>query len=525
MPGIYNILIVDDEPIVIHSLCKQIDWESYSLKLAGTAESAKSALSILEQKTVDILFTDICMSKMDGLSLIKEAKAKNPFLRCVVISSYSAFGYVKKALLLGVENYLLKPIDQNELNKTIEKTINNLKRDLISAKKGVTDISSFKENILDRWVNAAIQEYEFLARAELLDIDLSAHQYQVLVLAVFNADTEEQKLIDAKTLLKECRNVFFPAFPGESFIDRFNHVVIILNGSELETRQDELRQLVEKITASRQKKKMRIFASIGPASSGVENVAHDYSNAADYLYYRFIAPNSRYMFFQESKRQFNLLGFEPLEIQLEKALIGEDPEKAKDIVSDIFEKLSCIPLETAKKVTIHFLIMIIKQMNESGHTAQVLPNAATTEFSALSAMDSIEDVNEWFADIVRQSFDIMGSRKDSLHLLVQRTLGIIKKSYHTDLSLKTISADFKVTPSYLGQLFKEETEKYFNDYLMETRLKASRELLLETDLKIKEIVYRIGMSNQSYFNLVFKKAYGISPLAFRYQGKNNKNKK
>jgi len=157
-------------------------------------------------------------------------------------------------------------------------------------------------------------------------------------------------------------------------------------------------------------------------------------------------------------------------------------------------------------------------MNESGHISERLPSTATTRFDTLNAIDSIEKLEIWFFDTIAKSLEVIRKRKESFHLLVQRTLDIIKRDYYnTDLSLKIIAADFKVSSAYLGQLFKEATGKYFNDYLTETRLRASRALLLDTDLKIREILYRIGISNQSYFNRIFKKAYGLSPLAFRYQ--------
>jgi len=83
--------------------------------------------------------------------------------------------------------------------------------------------------------------------------------------------------------------------------------------------------------------------------------------------------------------------------------------------------------------------------------------------------------------------------------------------------LKSLAGGFNVSPAYLGQLFKEETGKYFNDYLTQARLQASRALLLDTDMRIAEIVQRVGIPNQSYFNRIFKKTYGVSPMEFRRQ--------
>lgn len=513
----YKILIVDDEPMVIHGLCRQIDWESYSLELAGTAESGESALSILKQKTIDILFTDICMPKMNGLTLISAAKQQNPFLRSVVISSHTEFDYVKKALLLGVENYLLKPIDQRELDKTLEKTIDNLNRDRISIQKSAPGPSEFKSNILDRWVNAAIQDYEFYERAELLHINLSARQYQVCVIDIIEYDTESQKLLYAKSLLKKCQSSFFHAFGGECFIDRFNRVAIVLYGEELDKRQDEIELLLRRIIANCFNKKIKIFACTSPISDGVENVAHYYTKSVEYLNYRFIDPGTGYLFYGEFLQEFNSFGCEPVLIQFAKALTEEDPAQISAVVKKLLDVCSTAPMAAVKKCMIPFLIMLVRQMYESGHMSELLPSTATTGFAALDSIDSMTDLERWFIDIISQSLEMMGRRNKSLHLLVQRTLDIVRKDYHTDLSLKSIAANFKVSPAYLGQLFKDETGEYFNDFLTEARLQASRTLLVETDMKIREILYRIGMPNQSYFNRVFKKAYGMSPLDFRYQ--------
>ncbi len=520
----YKILIVDDEPMVIHGMCSQIDWESYSLELAGTAENGERALAILKEKPVDILFADICMPKMTGLELISFAKKQNPFLRSVVISSHTEFSYVKRALLLGVENYLLKPINQMELDKTLQKTIHNLDRDRISIQKYEPGSSEFRSNILDRWVNAAIQDYEFYERADLLQINLSAQQYEVCIIDIIDSDTASQKLLHAKILLKKCQSIILPAFEGECFIDRCNRVVIIFCSDELSKRQEEIETVLKKMMVDSLRGGSKVFASMSPISDGVEDVAHNYANAVKYLNYRFIDPNAEYVFSANFLQKHSLYGCEPVFLQFKKAFSQEDPVQISESAKKLFNLCSEVSMVTAKQCMVPFLIMLIGRMNKSGHISEVLPGKATIGFAALDTIDTMSKLEIWFLDIINQSLEVVGKRKKSLHLSVQRTQVILKKDYHNiDLSLKTIAASLGVSPAYLGQLFREATGRYFNDYLTELRLQASKDLLLETDLKIKDILYHIGIQNQSYYNRVFKKAYGLSPLAFRYQ--NNKQRK
>ena len=515
----FEMLIVDDEPMVIHGLCKQIDWESYSLGLAGTAETAENALRVIRNRHIDILFTDICMPKMDGLQLIAAAKQQNPGTRCVVISSHNEFNYVKKALLLGVENFLLKPIDQNELNQTLEKIIDNLKRDSALQNRNGLNPPDFRVNILDRWVHNDISDYEFFERAAMLDINLSAENYQICILDTVDTENPEQKAVRAEALIEKCRAGIPYGLEAECFIDRSGRISIILYGSDLQGKQEKIRICLDKMTEYSLHRGWRCFASASPVSQGVDRIARLYSDAVEFMNYRFIHPEANHIFSEEILRTFDEFACGPMLALLEKAMIEEDYEKSAGITARLMDLYSNASLKSVKDSLIPFLNMVIRRIIESGNAAEKLPGIESMGFEGINAAKTMEDCRQWLVDILTQSFDMMKKRKNTLHLLVQRTLDIINRNYHTDMSLKTISADFKLSPAYLGQLFRDATGKYFNNYLTEVRLNASQVLLLETDLKIMEILYRIGISNQSYFNRIFKKKYGISPLEYRYQGK------
>ena len=100
----WKVMIVDDEKLI----CKLV-------------QALVEALDMLQQYRPDILITDIRMPGMDGLELIKNAKKICPELEIIIISGYAHFEYARNALSLGVGNYLLKPIKQDELNETLRK--------------------------------------------------------------------------------------------------------------------------------------------------------------------------------------------------------------------------------------------------------------------------------------------------------------------------------------------------------------------------------------------------------------------
>ncbi len=103
-------VIFDDEFIVLKGLERMIDWAEYNVELVGTAADGEEALKIFHEHRPDIVFTDIRMPGKDGLQVIEEILKEAPETQCIVFSGFNEFDYVKKALRLGVVDYLEKPI-------------------------------------------------------------------------------------------------------------------------------------------------------------------------------------------------------------------------------------------------------------------------------------------------------------------------------------------------------------------------------------------------------------------------------
>ena len=122
----YTVLLVDDEVPILDSLSFCIDWNQFGVSTLLTASDGIHALQLMSNQEVHIVITDIKMPNMDGLSLLKEIRNTYPDTRCVLLTAYSEFEYAKAAIKLGVENYILKPINCKELEDTIENTLNNI---------------------------------------------------------------------------------------------------------------------------------------------------------------------------------------------------------------------------------------------------------------------------------------------------------------------------------------------------------------------------------------------------------------
>ena len=105
-----------------------MDWSKYGIEVVGHAENGRQALEKMAVVPVDILITDISMPVMTGLELIEGARKLNRNLKVIILSGFDDFAYLKEGMRLGIENYLLKPINLKELEETIASTTDKMNK-------------------------------------------------------------------------------------------------------------------------------------------------------------------------------------------------------------------------------------------------------------------------------------------------------------------------------------------------------------------------------------------------------------
>ncbi len=114
-----TVVLVDDEQVILTGLMRVIPWEEYGCRVAGTAADGREGIELIRRVRPDILFTDIRMPNMDGLSMVAALKSEFPALKIAVLTAYREFDYARQAITLGVSRYLLKPSKMDELKEAI----------------------------------------------------------------------------------------------------------------------------------------------------------------------------------------------------------------------------------------------------------------------------------------------------------------------------------------------------------------------------------------------------------------------
>ena len=128
-------MIVDDEPIIVEGLSRSIAWDKWNCKVVATAHDGLEGKKSIEEYRPDIIFMDINMPEMDGLSMIAAIKSQFPNLQICVLTGFRDFEYAREAIRLGVTRFLLKPSNMDELEEAISAMCANLKKKAITGEE------------------------------------------------------------------------------------------------------------------------------------------------------------------------------------------------------------------------------------------------------------------------------------------------------------------------------------------------------------------------------------------------------
>ncbi len=172
--SMYKVLIVDDEPVIAEGLKKIVDWEKYNCVVAGTASSGKEGLDMVEKCQPDIVFTDIRMPGMDGLTMIAALRSQHRNLQVIILTGYRDFDYAREALNLGVFRYLVKPSKMKELDEAMESLSERLSNVAKEPQESPEDDNTSANNFI---VKQAISYMEHHYREKLSLTDVAEKVY------------------------------------------------------------------------------------------------------------------------------------------------------------------------------------------------------------------------------------------------------------------------------------------------------------------------------------------------------------
>ena len=537
----YKAIIADDESFARMMLKTMIDWEAHDIRIIAEAENGRQALQLIEEYSPDILFLDISMPVMDGLTVLKELDKRFPIIT-VILSSYDDFEYVRYAMQMGTIDYLHKPnLCTGDLLRVIERihTIQEERQQTQHQEEALKgELEKHRNALKPRFIkevlfNPLIEtlKEEDLARYSLIlsnrfcclyiTVDnyrkvISRYEKEDLYLLMRGIET-----VFSSVGNKKCRFEYFPLTDGKYLL------VPNLPSSSLKDDADFVRHLVNRL-----KKSMNQFLNIG-ITIGISS----YYESVGSL--RLCAEESR----RANEKKF-FLGTDSV-IQFRQEYLSKNPvspalqaflqEKVKIIRDNLYEN-------EYKEVwdQIHFLFLTVREeillsrqslwsyfvdiyclINEQ-YIRYASPGEETDQdfltlegFIGSDCLDQIKDSLTEGVGLIRNRKAALNSRKPLNHNVMRAMEYINSFFMDQELSLTVIAEELNLNNSYLSRLFKKELSMTVTEYLHKCRLKKAKFYLKHTDMKHYEISGLVGYNNVEYFNVIFKKSTGMTPKAYR----------
>ena len=163
----YRVIIAEDENLIAKNIAKHIETENPNFKVAGIYSNGEDALEAIKQQPPAVVFTDISMPVMTGLELASEIHRSMNHVKCVIITGYADFEYAREALHYGVEDYLLKPVNKEELHKVLK----NLELSLTDISRQIRSEGNTESALSPEEIVSLVKDYVKNHYSEELDLN------------------------------------------------------------------------------------------------------------------------------------------------------------------------------------------------------------------------------------------------------------------------------------------------------------------------------------------------------------------
>ncbi|MDD5797297.1 MAG: response regulator [Clostridiaceae bacterium] len=521
----YQVLIVDDEPIVKIALCSMLDWSSLGFHICGTASNGQEALEMAERMHPDLIICDLKMPVMDGIDLIRTAKDRSMNCEFLVISNYEDFHYVRTALVLGASDYILKvSISPEELTTQLQKikekldqkqthhlsrVENNIEQSFHHQEEHAAwrEYFTHKTYTLDDLVAIAGVDTDNLGSLALCEISFDWYAQQLETLP--SPDLIRSTLKNALEHFDRRRIIFFSS----------SSTLLLIQEEELKKHNSTIEGL-----AARIEQLFRYYMPLLPTIIYQDHVPdllqarkvyHRFQELLELSFYGELGTmNARHISVATSIPD---LTYKQLATKILKISQEERLQRSKEYISNLLS--ACIDQNVVPDKVIQYFVRLLGELEyqlseipASSHDqlvecADFMRNAINQEeleqhlFHALQVMFSPESSTQ--------------ATTDQYSLEVEQSIAYIKENYMHKISLASVAEHVGLSSGYLCRIFKDETGGSINTHINNLRMNKAGELLCGTNRYIKEIAVAVGFEDQLYFSRLFKRYSGLTPSEYR----------
>ncbi|WP_146949651.1 response regulator transcription factor [Metabacillus litoralis] len=520
-------IIIDDEKHVREGIMLLANWDQYGITDIYEAKDGEEAKSMILKHHPEIIFTDMNMPKIDGIDLLKWIHTSGFTSKTIVVSGYDDFNYMRNAIAYGSFDYILKPIEPEILNETLERAVTEWHKQETKRKSSEQNNKAMNEARSVYWDHlfTGLLDKSFISNDTKVKIhqefkvDLTlTQQYTISLFSVrclLSSVYEGDRDLAFFTVLNICNEITQLNKSGVCFrnINKDDEVVVLL------WKQDEIETMNKKIkSALQQISKSDIIIAIGKTSQQLDMTYH--TALQTMLTFDLLSTDKKELIkYQETTAGplFHLLDYmEDIMWTLQSGRI-ENLDKVLDGIFNMLKSDYCISYEQIMLWEDHFKILRknwLKEYNVSKQTSFYKGSNYWENDGSFSYSKFMSEKRKEFHELIEILYTAKYQKEKSS---IQEIESYLRKNYDKDITLQEIADKFYLSREYISRRFKQEYHETVTNYLTAIRIEKAKELLNNPHLKVYEISFKVGYQNEKYFSKVFKKIVGLTPNEYRSQ--------
>ncbi|WP_338554650.1 helix-turn-helix domain-containing protein [Paenibacillus sp. KS-LC4] len=513
----WNVLLVDDEPGVLEGLKMMIDWEKYGFQVCGEALNGPDAWNFIKELRPELVFTDIRMPIINGLELIEKTNrllSRPP--KFVILSGYDDFQYALTAARQRVAEYLLKPIDDEEIEALLIKLNHHLQE------KAANEKNRMKQHYfaVSHLVNRLIQgEYNTnLEQQVRLSLQLQEKPGELRCILIdtlsFSVDLRQQV------------SDFFSQDITCSFQDSIGRTgVLIQSSSNADGALHEKALLLQTNLVS--KLEQPVIIAISDRGEGIPSIRELYLQALQVWKQKRAQGKSGVFYFHEVERRIQRHVLSKLKFRQLPEIVAEGSLLAiENGVEEAFHSIAAgeMPdIKVARAYVADLELTICRLLAERNGNPDTFMMGMEREHGSLGGKEDYPALKDYVRCLCVETANVLHAlNQQNENNTIFHMIQYVDREYRNKLQMHDLAKHFHMNSAYLGQLFKKHTGKSFNVYLNEKRIEEAKRLLKRTQMKISDVAQQVGYPKVDYFINKFKMHTGVLPSVFKTDFENRK---
>ncbi|GEM_PF-262356 len=526
-----KVLIADDEPLIRDGL-SHFDWSAYHFECIGAAEDGAEALLMTKLLSPDLIISDIKMPGMDGLALTAKIKESHPDISVILLTGHNETELVKSALKLHVDNYLLKPVDFDELRTVLKKTSqtiqarkNRQKQFKKMDQQLTTALPMLKANLLSELIGGRFHtDEEALKWFDLFDI--KAGQYLLISTAFqlkegYQADQVRENWLVSMAVSNICSEIFSKFTKDSLYFFDHPHIYFMLIFADSLSVNDCYEAALHATRKIQHSVHTLLNAEI---SFGISTVSHTMLSAhplyrqcqTAYSHSLFFGHDTTILYSDIEKNTDTVYSFpQGMQQLLEHAIRTGSQTEVKTILDELKDNLTKYPVQNInhiKNILISILLNSVQTLSEK----QRSEHGSLDWIYQLLECQTQKELFLYAEELLLSSMehDIRKSITQ-YNAIAAEIINYIQEHFTEDLSLDHLADQFHFSSSYISRLIRKSSGRNFSEILTEARMKHAKELLKDGKLRTSEIGALSGYNDTSYFIQIFRKRYGVTPSEYK----------